>query len=179
MPCACPVLHRSFPELGHPLWDRRGTCRLAPSGSSTVAGLAWTPPGSSRWGLQWPRQTSVLGVLVGIWAMGSAAPPRVHPGVSAPHPAGGSQAGLQPRRFFSLPLARGPVTRRLFSPKQVCPGAPRPQLKSDQMGSRTEPSRPQRWGCSRSKQGQESEIPDPTSHSTFGESLFSEFSRHS
>lgn len=111
----------------------------------------------------------------GIWAMGSAAAPRVHPGVSAPIPQAAPKQDSSLAAFFSLPLAQGPVTRCLFSPKQVCPGAPRPQLKSDQMYSLMGPGQPQRWGCSRSKRGQESEIPDPTSHSTFVESLFSEF----
>lgn len=94
----------------------------------------------------WPRQPSVLGVLAGMWAIGSAAPPRV-----PPLPEAAPQQDSSLAAFFSLPLAHSPVTRCRFSPKQMCPGAPRPQVKSDKTCSLTGPSQPRRWKCSRSK----------------------------
>lgn len=71
---------------------------------------------------------------------------RSAPGSAPPIPPAAPKQDSSLAAFFSPPLAWGPVTRCLFSPKQGCPGAPRPQLKSDQMCSLTGPGQPRRWG---------------------------------
>lgn len=49
--------------------------------------------------------------------------------------------GLGLAAFFSLSLVQGPVTRRLFSTKRTCPGAPGPQVESDTARSLPGPGR--------------------------------------
>lgn len=124
-------------------------------------------PDAGPWG-----RPAVPTVPAGIWAQGSAARPTSRLSAPPPPPGGSSQVGLGLAAFFSLSLVQGPVTRRLFSTKRTCPGAPGPQGESDTACSLPGPGQPWRRRCSRPRGGQDAATPGPASHSTLREPLF-------